>query len=424
MPLRSTGNKLKKGITNNMSRKKYLLTTGLLLCGIFSAQAQSCDTITGTICRSIIADTVFNPYVTGVLGNWRANKSYTYYASRKEQNPADTVTNIRRYGTFADFSAFWRFQGDSLRGMPDTGRWVWNSELTLFNRKGFEVENRDPLGRYNAGLYGYSLTLPIAVVQNSRYRESAYEGFEDYIFTTQVCDTACPATRHIDYSGWRSNLDTTERHTGRTSLRLQSGSGAQVGLSFAIQGLAQDTIIPRLTFTLKDDSCVGKVLADIKTSGKILLPVFSPAPKKRMLLSAWVKETGDTTFKTGYTHNRIVLTMGSGALTFYPSGNIIEGWQRYESVFTTDSAGLLTVSLQATGSTTVYFDDLRIHPFNANMRSFVYHPINLRLLAELDENNYATLYEYDDDGTLVRLKKETQRGVKTIKETRSALVKE
>ncbi|MBS1565364.1 MAG: hypothetical protein JST39_13305, partial [Bacteroidetes bacterium] len=46
-----------------------------------------------------------------------------------------------------------------------------------------------------------------------------------------------------------------------------------------------------------------------------------------------------------------------------------------------------------------------------------------RLMAELDENNYATFYEYDDDRTLVRGKKETQRGIKTIKETRSALLK-
>jgi hypothetical protein len=44
-------------------------------------------------------------------------------------------------------------------------------------------------------------------------------------------------------------------------------------------------------------------------------------------------------------------------------------------------------------------------------------------MAELDENNYATFYEYDDDGTLVRVKKETVNGIKTIKETRSALVK-
>ncbi len=74
----------------------------------------------------------------------------------------------------------------------------------------------------------------------------------------------------------------------------------------------------------------------------------------------------------------------------------------------------------STGSS--YFDDLRIHPYNANMKSYVYDPVNIRLLAELDENNYSTFYEYDDEGTLIRVKK-AERGVKTIKETRSALTK-
>lgn len=71
-----------------------------------------------------------------------------------------------------------------------------------------------------------------------------------------------------------------------------------------------------------------------------------------------------------------------------------------------------------------YFDDLRVHPYYSNMKSFVYDPVSLRLMAELDENNYATFYEYDDDGTLIRVKKETERGIMTIKETRSALLKQ
>ena len=53
------------------------------------------------------------------------------------------------------------------------------------------------------------------------------------------------------------------------------------------------------------------------------------------------------------------------------------------------------------------------------MKSYVYDPVSLRLMAELDENNYATFYEYDDEGTLVRVKKETDEGIMTIKENRS-----
>ncbi len=57
------------------------------------------------------------------------------------------------------------------------------------------------------------------------------------------------------------------------------------------------------------------------------------------------------------------------------------------------------------------------------MKSFVYDEATQRLMAELDENNYATFYEYDQEGGLIRVKKETERGVYTIQETRSNTIK-
>jgi len=72
------------------------------------------------------------------------------------------------------------------------------------------------------------------------------------------------------------------------------------------------------------------------------------------------------------------------------------------------------------GGQPVYFDDIRIHPFNANMKTYIYDTRTLRQSAEMDENNYASFYEYDEEGQLIRVKKETIQGIKTIKETRSA----
>ena len=71
--------------------------------------------------------------------------------------------------------------------------------------------------------------------------------------------------------------------------------------------------------------------------------------------------------------------------------------------------------MKATGSNNVYFDDIRMIPDNSNMQSFVYHPVNLRLMAQLDENNYATFYEYDDDGTLIRVKRRQNEGSRLSK---------
>ena len=57
------------------------------------------------------------------------------------------------------------------------------------------------------------------------------------------------------------------------------------------------------------------------------------------------------------------------------------------------------------------------------MMSYVYDPISLRLMAELDERNYATLYEYDEEGKLIRVKKETEKGIMTIQENRDNIIK-
>ncbi|MBN9381987.1 MAG: hypothetical protein J0H74_14565 [Chitinophagaceae bacterium] len=381
-----------------------------------------CDTITDYSCRSVVADTSFNPYTAGVLGNWRGNRSYTYFGTRAETDPS-AQTNIRHNGAFHDFSPYWTFQNSKLQQQPDTTRWVWNSELTLFNPKGMEIENKDPLGRYNSIQYGYYKTLPIAVTQNGHYRESAFEGFEDYGFLTQVCDTACPADRHIDFSPYLTKLTTAEKHSGKSSLRLEGHD--QAGLAFNL--VDQEAAQPTLNFNSSVDACpgIGSVLNAVKIPNTILLPTFSPFKGKKMVVSAWVKE-GQACTCTSYVNNDIKIVFdGSQSITFMPTGPIIEGWQRYEGVFTIPSgASTISVNLEATGTTPVFFDDLRLHPFNANMKSFVYNPTNLRLMAEQDENNYSTFYEYDDDGTLIRVKKETGRGIQTIKETRSALQKQ
>jgi hypothetical protein len=64
-------------------------------------------------------------------------------------------------------------------------------------------------------------------------------------------------------------------------------------------------------------------------------------------------------------------------------------------------------------------DDVRIQPFKSTLKTFVYDPKNLWLVAELDNQNYATFYNYDEEGTLTQVKKETVKGVQTLKTTRS-----
>lgn len=143
---------------------------------------------------------------------------------------------------------------------------------------------------------------------------------------------------------------------------------------------------------------------------------FQP-PAGQYILSAWVKENVSNNALTTYTNSKIGIDAGTGLVWFTPSGQIIDGWQRIEGVFSAGSSGQISIQLSAL-SNDVYFDDIRIFPYDGSMMSYVYDPITLRLVAELDERNYAKFYEYDEEGKLIRVKKETEKGIMTIQENR------
>ncbi|RYY71839.1 MAG: hypothetical protein EOO13_01690, partial [Chitinophagaceae bacterium] len=586
--------------------------------------------ITANYCKSKFDRKAMNPYVEGILGNWRVDSTYVFYGERKESNPELDEVDTRTGGTIKNYASFWNFTSTSqtspylARNNPAVNPWVWNSAITQYNRKGYEIENTDPLGRFNSGLYGYNQQLPVAVVNNSRVREILFDGFEDYDYqTTQSCSTCIP-NRYFKYnSPITSQLDNTQKHSGQYSLRVNAGqnisftapvtneTSANAGYGLKIQnsttsytnqflssagtfgaGLkanwfnhavfgvnslplepATTTSYPAATqITTVDNSLpaistnqavsplpgVSPTYFSVKWEGQLQAPktgnyrfkitgndgyrikigttvlttiqqwagagmtspntgisneialtvgqvypieisyynntsfyqldvkwnysngvlyntgtgyyplpagnFYSPTAtafrqvitseetcyrldssqvtggaltdslsliqSKKMLVSGWVKVgTASCCFPATYADNTNSITISYNGQsyateTFKPAGPVIEGWQRYEGIFNVPgNATSLSVALKNNSSQPVFFDDLRIHPYSANMKSFVYHSSNLRLMAELDENNYCSFYEYDDDGTLARVKKETQAGIKTITETRSSTQK-
>ncbi len=172
----------------------------------------------------------------------------------------------------------------------------------------------------------------------------------------------------------------------------------------------------------QDDQIDVKVADyDFCTSCKECIGSFAPAPGEKYVISAWVKEDNSLT-KASYQNAAVRFYYegpNSYSNLFKAKGPIIEGWQLIEEEFIIPaSTSAIQIELLTTDvEGDAFFDDIRIYPANANLKSFVYDPVTMRLTAELDENNYATFYEYDEDGNLIRVKKETERGIKTIQET-------
>lgn len=173
------------------------------------------------------------------------------------------------------------------------------------------------------------------------------------------------------------------------------------------------------------DSAVAIMNVTVPTDSipcKDCIGSFNPEPGKKYMLNAWVREDGAGPLITNFTKPSVVLlfTDVGNVITTYPSmlakGDIIDGWQRIEEEFTVPLNAVKIDIKLACNAGSCLFDDLRIFPFNGTMKSYVYDPVSLKLSAELDERNYASIYEYNEEGKLIRIKKETERGVMTIRE--------
>ena len=156
------------------------------------------------------------------------------------------------------------------------------------------------------------------------------------------------------------------------------------------------------------------------------IPALSLTPDKQYIVSCWVKEENAPATKTSYTTPQLIMEFPSaGAIhfTFGPSGQIIDGWQRIEGQFLVPNGATdFNIKLKVLAGN-AFYDDIRIFPFDGVMTSYVFDPVSLRLVAQLDERNYATIYEYDKEGKLVRVKKETEKGIMTIQENRTSMQK-
>lgn len=160
-------------------------------------------------------------------------------------------------------------------------------------------------------------------------------------------------------------------------------------------------------------------LKPIPATVEMINPIFSiHSLAKKMHFSGWIFNDHASTNDQQY---RILNQSGGTITNLMPVGKTIEGWQKFEADFYwPENDSIATLSFSNGNTKSIFLDDVRIHPWEANMKSYVYDDRTLRLSAELDENNYTTFYEYDEEGQLVRVKKETYQGIKTINETRAS----
>ncbi|UTW62195.1 hypothetical protein KFE98_19660 [bacterium SCSIO 12741] len=413
-------------------------------------------------CSAVKTDATYNPYVKGSKGNWRPTESFVYYAGRnqnKKENDNQDFLDLKYHGTFVAFP-FWTWNGSQLvqadysaqtGGIPvwsdsEPRPWVSMGQIQEYGPNGNPMESQDPKGIASAAHMGYNQSIPKSQVANSKYLHAAYDGFEDYDYQFSnpgsVSNSTAPnlpacMDQHFKFpitnDGYVSG---NSSHTGRYSYLIEEGKSVTLKSRVDDQLEPVDQDASNLKRML-DGTC-STFSANHVLDDKELIPPFSYKPNEPYRISFWVK-VGDEPYSLtsdkpiiSYEDDVEVTLLGcdpsdgqyTAEIDYSP---IIDGWQKWDLTFTTPAANAkINIELVFKNKNTskdMFIDDIRLHPLQAQMESYVIDPVNLRSRAVLDVNNFATFFEYDDEGVQTIVKKETERGIFTITETRHSTFK-
>lgn len=362
---------------------------------------------------------IVNPYVTGLRGQWHVDKSYVF----KEGVRTKKQTNSTQNGTYlpAIFEPFWKYELTSSGGSwkPNPSKYQVSGKITIVDQHGYGRESKSLNNIYSAVLLGYNNRLPVAQASNAQLRDIIDENFEEYMLEGY---TACGHGR-FDFSNYKDKIVNSESHTGKNSLRIDHFSTV--------------TVLRPILPEQKDE--VNKKSVPFTLDADDNLLCFSPRTRssKKYMMSYWQKTNHTGMGATSVVNfvSKLNLSISIDGKEVIPSvkyNSIVDGWQKVDVFFDvpilTDINKKISFSwkhdfLSDANLITYYIDDIRIQPLGSVMQTSVYDPITLRKMADLNENNFATFYEYDNEGNLVRIKQETIRGIQTIQETRSGLKK-
>lgn len=352
-----------------------------------------------------------NAFLKGEQGIWRVKRVNSYFVERK-QNEIDTLnvfgkTNIGYDGTYKRFIPFdWErvyngFIGNANNVQSDDG-WRWAAEIPEngYSPYGFEIENVNALGIYSSALYGYKNSLSTMVAQNAAYNEIGFDSFDESRVSSP------PSIPYVSRGHLKLNfgnslgviIDSTS-HTGNNSLFVNGSNNNSMYIDIPVYLNAN-------SFDTIND------LQFVKG--------------KSYTISFWYKKPKVSDWEASI-YSLSTMSM-IGSLNLNNSSLQVENWRRFEYTFKIPSnlsAGeKIRLNIRSNNSVgNIIIDDLRISPANSSVTTYVYSPVNYVLAAQLDDNNYATFYNYDEEDNLTQVKKETERGVMTIKQTRKNVKK-
>ncbi|MBK7034415.1 MAG: hypothetical protein IPH49_14380 [Ignavibacteria bacterium] len=174
--------------------------------------------------------------------------------------------------------------------------------------------------------------------------------------------------------------------------------------SVVFQSYEEDVAASNMPHTGKS----SKALNTSGSTGLVTLTTTARTMSQGILIRAWVKARSNNLSAT-FSLNGV-----SSTAVIRPQ---VDGWHLMEAKFTSNQMSGCTVGstyelgVTVSGASgTSYIDDVRSQPLYAASTCYVYDPSTLRLVAQLDDQHFAVIYKYDQEGRLTRKDRETVRG--------------
>jgi hypothetical protein len=352
-----------------------------------------------------------NPIVQWSNNHYPLNNGINGYKYREWTCASIDLSNYEGQVVDLDFIV-----GDCFSGNPDRA-YVYLDDISCSNHNSCNLCCiEDTI--YSSSKYGYNRSLPTIVANNAKYHEIEFCSFEENNFVLPATSVGA----EIQYDGIMPNNITFASHPSSTGVCITDI--AHTGKK-SLQVLSANNPSYSVKIAPLDNSNAG-LMKDVNHFITIpqsaIEPQFNLLGAKKYRMKLWIKSTVSNSSVNNYVTIQMkkadgttIVSNSAGSFVTDP----IEGWRLYEIVIPSINSDTREMTLQFHGGDadeTRFYDDVRIIPEDALAKSYVYHEKSLKLISELDENHFATFYDYDEAGNLIRVRKETERGVVTLKE--------
>jgi hypothetical protein len=293
-----------------------------------------------------------NEYENATRGMWRPLETYVY--NMPTRAGSDVVSGQRNYKLAGTASLILQPWIDV--NTYDADLWIRSNRIQKYLPNGNAVEELDANLITSTAKYGYRGMLPYAIAKNASYDAIRFESFET-VYTS-------------------GSVSTVE-------------DGVLINLG---------NIVSR--------GHTGKIAYKIDAANPLKISNVGPSPKGH-IIKFWLRYGNTTTCPVTVTPTTGTVTMQFVAQT--------GEWTLYQGYYNNTS---MTVPVYYVFSCPLNadIDDIRIQPIESQMTAYVYDRNNYKVVATMDDQNFATYYQYNGEGKLVRKLLETIRGVRTVEE--------